>query len=430
MLALIRNPFRLLLLFSAPWIFLACSTPSNRYGQQGEQLLLSRSIASLPDAERELAKIDDTYLLGARYLSEFDEMLKDPTKSASALDSDTYARLMAVRMIREESTEQLELARERTVEGLAPEKIRQTIDLRSSTPGLRGLLGRFTGETLRDFKTVGIQSKEWKGLYGKIQKAALAKDWESKLQIPSLENRVHELARSWREYQNSQREPQSESRLPQIQPGAGRSGNVIGTEYPANTWSITYDDGPGTTSTEVVLENLKALGIQATFFQVTNRLLTNTKQAGEVRDAGMELANHSWSHANLGTTSNIHTLDKEIRSSSAEIQKIHGVRPRLFRLPYGSGLNKSLPRSIIAEEGMVHVFWNVDSLDWQDKDASSVARRVMSQVASQKKGVILFHDVHAHTPAASRSVMEQLQKQGARFVTVGQAIEEINKNRQ
>jgi peptidoglycan/xylan/chitin deacetylase (PgdA/CDA1 family) len=143
----------------------------------------------------------------------------------------------------------------------------------------------------------------------------------------------------------------------------------------------------------------------------------------------MELANHSWTHANLPRVGQAQ-LQHEIRDSTAEILRIHGVRPKLFRLPYGSGVNTSTIRTLIADENLVHVFWNVDTLDWQDKNSASVARRAISQITDQKKGVILFHDVHAHTPEAARLVIEHLKKLNTRFLTVGQAIEEINAHRE
>jgi peptidoglycan/xylan/chitin deacetylase (PgdA/CDA1 family) len=142
----------------------------------------------------------------------------------------------------------------------------------------------------------------------------------------------------------------------------------------------------------------------------------------------MELANHSWTHAELPRVSSSQ-LDKEIRASSAEIEKIHGSRPKFFRLPFGAGVNNANIRSRIAEEGQVHVFWNVDSLDWQDKNPASVARRVISQVTSQRRGVILFHDIHAHTPTASRTVIEHLKNIQARILPLGQVVDEINSQR-
>jgi peptidoglycan/xylan/chitin deacetylase (PgdA/CDA1 family) len=412
-----------------PFVFISCSTPQPTGPQADTQgRPPARSIASLADADRALKEISDSHLLAARYLRDFDAILANPQTRDSALESDIYARLVATRMIRERNLDQIEELNRTPIQNLSAAQVNERLQSRAKLQGVRGVLGQLTARSIGEVSGTQIQPREWSGLQSQLSAYTLRKDISSLLEKASLVSEVEDLAREWKRDVLSHREPQSNDSPAKIQPSAGRNGNLIGTEYPSNTWSLTYDDGPGTTSTEVMLQTLQDFDVKATFFQVTNRLLTNPTQAQAVREAGMELANHSWTHANLPRVSSSQ-LDREIRDSSAEIETIHGARPKYFRLPYGSGVNSQTIRTRIAEEGQVHVFWNVDSLDWQDKNPASVARRVISQVESQRKGIILFHDIHAHTPTASRTVIEHLKEKGARIITVSQAVDEINTRR-
>jgi peptidoglycan/xylan/chitin deacetylase (PgdA/CDA1 family) len=72
------------------------------------------------------------------------------------------------------------------------------------------------------------------------------------------------------------------------------------------------------------------------------------------------------------------------------------------------------------------VYWNVDTLDWQDRNPDTLYNRTMKQIARQGRGVILFHDIHSQTVVASRRMMDDLRKQGAKVVTMEEAVSAIN----
>jgi peptidoglycan/xylan/chitin deacetylase (PgdA/CDA1 family) len=61
------------------------------------------------------------------------------------------------------------------------------------------------------------------------------------------------------------------------------------------------------------------------------------------------------------------------------------------------------------------VLWNIDSLDWADPVPSSVAGRVLRLVAEEKRGIILFHDIHDRAGKVLPGLVEQLRAKGFRF---------------
>lgn len=226
------------------------------------------------------------------------------------------------------------------------------------------------------------------------------------------------------------------SRMPQsdrIEPSTGHNGNITGNTFNKGVWAITYDDGPHNVYTNQIANNLKSYGIKSTFFSLSKNVLAYPQITKGLKEMGMEIANHSHDHAQL-TKLDDAKLNFEIIDSTRKIEEVTGVHPKFFRCPYGAGTNIARIRSKIAKENMVHVFWNVDSLDWQDRNPASIVARVKKEMALSKKGggIILFHDIHPQSVIASKEIMkylkEDLPKQGVatEVKTIGEIVDEIN----
>jgi peptidoglycan/xylan/chitin deacetylase (PgdA/CDA1 family) len=221
------------------------------------------------------------------------------------------------------------------------------------------------------------------------------------------------------------REPQSLN----VFPSAGPNGNISGPSFPMGTWALTFDDGPHAAITERGVKVLREGGVKGTFFWLAQNIKRLPEVVRAVRAAGMPLENHSWSHPNLADAKKLaeaHTsLDREITQSTAVEAEAYGGKPRFFRCPYGAGIHNAAVRELIAKEGMIHVGWNVDSLDWHDKNPASVLARVERQMALTKRGIILFHDVHPIAPIVVKELLER-KKGTARWVTIPEITDELN----
>ncbi len=138
---------------------------------------------------------------------------------------------------------------------------------------------------------------------------------------------------------------------------------------------------------------------------------------------GCERASHSFSHTNLAKAGE-KGLEHEIVDAIRVFETQVGKKPTMFRCPYGSCGARG--RELISQNGMIHIFWNVDSLDWQDKNPESIKERVISQMKVQRRGVILFHDIHPQSLAASHMILDYIRehKTDLKLVTVGQKIVE------
>lgn len=223
------------------------------------------------------------------------------------------------------------------------------------------------------------------------------------------------------------REPQSQLTF---YPSTGTNGNVMGLVFPKNVWALTFDDGPNPTHTPEIVKNLEANGVKATFFWLAENVVKYQSIVDLVKEKGMALANHSWSHAQLPKL-DAAGLQKEIVKSTQVEAKSYGQEVKFFRCPYGAGNSVPRIRSMIADLDMIHVFWNVDTLDWQDKDPDSILARTKKQMKASGRGVVLFHDIHRQSVVASKKLVEWTSslkgtESEIRWVTLPQIVKEMN----
>jgi endo-1,4-beta-xylanase len=164
---------------------------------------------------------------------------------------------------------------------------------------------------------------------------------------------------------------------------------------------LTFDDGP-TGSTSALLGVLRNNGVRATMFNVGQNVQNNRAAAQAQVAAGMWVANHSWNHAHMTTMSQAQ-MQSDLSQTSSAIQSATGVRPQLFRPPYGE--TNSTLQSVASSLGMRQVLWDVDSQDW---NGASVSQIVSAAGRLQNGQVILMHDGIQNTRDAIPQIMANL----------------------
>ncbi|TYB38800.1 polysaccharide deacetylase family protein [Actinomadura chibensis] len=176
--------------------------------------------------------------------------------------------------------------------------------------------------------------------------------------------------------------------------------------------ALTFDDGPSESTAEL-LDILAARKVRATFFLIGENVVKRPDLVRREHDAGHEIADHSYTHADLGRASKKQTLSELTRTQDA-IRQASGYTPVLLRPPYGS-TSKRLAE-LTRELGLAQVLWSVDPVDWEHRDTGYVERRVLKAV---KPGdIVLMHDIHPTTVKAVPEIIDRLAGEGYTFVTV------------
>ena len=178
---------------------------------------------------------------------------------------------------------------------------------------------------------------------------------------------------------------------------------------------LTFDDGPDPTWTLRVLDALRAAGIKATFCMVGRYARAFPDVARRVVAEGHALCNHTDSHASLDRLSAA-AVETEIQNAGTSIEAATGVRPTLFRFPYGR--TSATANAIVARLGLRVLPWNVDPSDYTRPGTETIITRVAQTV--KPGSIILFHDGggdRSQTVAAITSLIASLRAAGYTFGT-------------
>lgn len=181
--------------------------------------------------------------------------------------------------------------------------------------------------------------------------------------------------------------------------------------------SLTFDAAWGNEDTQQLIDILGKYNVKATFFVVGEWVDKYPESVKALHDAGHEVMNHSNDHAHFSSLSSQEIVDN-INACSDKIESITGVRPTLFRAPYGEYDDNVI--AAVNSMGIRTIQWDVDSLDWKDLSASEITSRVTSKV--QPGSIILFHNAALHTPEALPGIIEYLLGQGYSIVPVSELL--------
>ncbi len=174
--------------------------------------------------------------------------------------------------------------------------------------------------------------------------------------------------------------------------------------------ALTFDDGPGyNKASKHILDTLEKYGAKATFFMVGRNASNLPKNVKRKQHLGMELGNHTWSHAHYG--SNVTYSD--ISKASDAIFDVCGQYPTAFRSP-GGNTTESI-KSDCKKLNMPIYYWSIDTQDWLSRDADKIYNAVMDNVGDGD--IILMHEIYESTADAVKRMVPKLIKKGYQLVT-------------
>ena len=181
--------------------------------------------------------------------------------------------------------------------------------------------------------------------------------------------------------------------------------------------SLTFDAAWGNEDTQQLIDILGKYNVKATFFVVGAWVDKYPESVKALHDAGHEVMSHSDDHAHFASLSSDQIV-QNLNKANDKIEKVTGVKPILFRCPYGE-YDDHVIKSVNSI-GMTAIQWNVDSLDWKGLSADEITRRVTSKVVPGS--IVLFHNAAKHTPEALSGIIEALIADGYQIVPVSEIL--------
>ena len=181
--------------------------------------------------------------------------------------------------------------------------------------------------------------------------------------------------------------------------------------------ALSFDAAWGNEDTNELIEIFKKYDIKTTFFVVGSWVDKYPESVKALYDAGHEIMNHSNTHPYMTKLSKEKMIE-EVNKCDEKIEAITGVKPTLFRPPYGDYNDEVV--ATLREIGHYTIQWDVDSLDWKDYGADAIVSKVTKKV--KNGSIVLFHNAAKHTPKALPVILETLIKDGYKIVPVSNLI--------
>lgn len=188
---------------------------------------------------------------------------------------------------------------------------------------------------------------------------------------------------------------------------------ITGDRFKQKHFLLTFDDGPTPQNgnTDKLLKVLNENNLKGIFFVLgdnfNQRLNSTSSKSIELLYGQNLVASHGKihkSHQKLQDWQNSIDYTQDIIKSNIKSKEIVYFRP-----PYGQR-NKVVVDYLNTHNSKV-VLWNMDSQDWnKDITGKQVADRQITLMLLWRKGILLFHDVHAKAQIAAPIIKEYFKK--------------------
>jgi len=186
--------------------------------------------------------------------------------------------------------------------------------------------------------------------------------------------------------------------------------------------ALTFDDGPYPIFTPLLLDELKTLGVPATFFLIGRDAEQWPDLTARVERAGNEIADHTYSHPNLDQESEAAVRSEILRGGDVLWGLSHDPATRtLFRPPHG---RYTLATVEVAQSlGYQVVLWTDDAGDWRNVSVKTLTEHLEKYATAPE--IVLLHSGKLATVEALPQVVRRFRAAGYRFVTVGQMLQAV-----
>jgi len=193
--------------------------------------------------------------------------------------------------------------------------------------------------------------------------------------------------------------------------------------------ALTFDDGPNEPFTSQILDILREHGIRATFFILGQNSERFADVCQRIRQEGHVIGNHSHSHSRWLALKREPGITRELELAQEAIYKASGVKPDLFRPPYGFWTPWMLRTA--RKLGFKVITWDNMTNDWESgKEADEIVTAILKR--AKPGGIVVLHDGRDTRQGYDRAsllhalplILTCLKQQGHPFVTVPQLVSE------
>ena len=188
---------------------------------------------------------------------------------------------------------------------------------------------------------------------------------------------------------------------------------------------ITFDDGPLSPYTDIILKILASQCVRANYFLIGQMAHNYPYLVRRIYNAGHTVGTHTLDHPlalnHLPLPLVEHEVDGGIAAVEAAIGDPKAVAP-FFRIP---GLSRSdAIDNFLASQSLIT--WSADVVadDWFRRiTPQQIVQRAIQRLDAKGRGILLLHDIHPATALALPSLLKELKEHGYKVVHVVPAAE-------
>ena len=191
--------------------------------------------------------------------------------------------------------------------------------------------------------------------------------------------------------------------------------------------ALTFDDGPNEPFTSRILDILKQHDIKATFFMIGQNVERSIEVCRRLVEEGHAIGNHSYFHPRWLAFKRRKKITQELELAQEVIYKVSGIRPNLFRPPYG--IQTPWLLRVARSLGFTVIAWDNMTSDWHlGKGAEQIAEAILKK--AKAGGIIVLHDGRNTQQGYDRAslldalprILIGLKQQGYHCVTIPELI--------
>ena len=185
---------------------------------------------------------------------------------------------------------------------------------------------------------------------------------------------------------------------------------------------LTFDDGPNSGTTNVILDILKEEKVPATFF-VTGK--GPDELIKREFDEGHTVALHTNSH-DYAIYSSADTYFNDLYAVQDRVKRITGVESKIIRFPggssntisrrYNNGIMSYLSQEV-QNRGFKYYDWNLSSGDAAGgtPSPSDIYNNVVNHLSKDRVNMVLMHDIKTYTRDSLRDIIKYAKNNGYTF---------------
>jgi len=186
--------------------------------------------------------------------------------------------------------------------------------------------------------------------------------------------------------------------------------------------ALTFDDGPYPVFTPLLLDELRALHVPATFFLIGRDAEQWPELTQRIRADGHEIADHTYSHPDLDKETDAQVREEILKGRDV----VWAIAPdpslrTLMRPPHGRYSEATV--KVAQSLGYKVVLWTDDSGDWRTLTTEEIADHLLEHATAPE--IVLLHSGKLATIEALPEVVARFRAAGYRFVTAGDLIARV-----